>query len=113
MKYYGKREEETAFHKAWHLIGLDEQELVIWRGILGGSTRVCQAPEVLAYDLVTQQFHFLVSTLKKNVQVQKNIQRCLHIVLFAIRKNWKQMCIGGQWLNNLKFIHASDYSVVT
>lgn len=48
MKYYGRREKRLPF--TGPLTGLDEQELVMWRGILGGSTRVCQAPGVLAYD---------------------------------------------------------------
>lgn len=64
-----QKQNRPPFTGRWHLTGLDEQELVMWRGILGGSIRVCQAPEVLAYDMVTQQFHFLVSTPAKSVQV--------------------------------------------
>lgn len=114
MKYYGKRDaEEIAFHKAM------TPDWSWWTGISHverhsrRERQVCEAPEVLAYDLVTQQFHFLVSPLEKCVQVQKKVQKCLHIVLFAIRENWKQTSIGGQWLNNQKFIHALDYSGVT
>lgn len=78
----------------------------MWRGILGGSTWVCQAPEVLAYDLVTQQFHFSVSTVDKHVQVQKRVQGCLHIVLFAIGKNWKQMSIKRAMVEGLPGYHS-------
>lgn len=76
------------------------------RGILGGSTRVCQAPEVLAYDLVTQQFHFLVSTLDKHVQVQKKVQGNLCIVFFCNKGKTANRCQSrGQWLNNPK-VHS-------
>lgn len=50
---------------------------------------MCQAPEVLAYDMVTQQFHFLVSTPDKHVQVKEKVRGCLCIVLFAVRENLK------------------------
>lgn len=56
---------------------------------------------------MTQQFHFLVSTLDERVQVHEDIQRYLHVALFAIRED-----IGMPRLNNPKFMHALDYSAV-